>query len=93
MRCHGGGTVSAGLYPDLRFSSKVVHAQWNDIVLGGIRQGDGMASFADVLSPADATAIHAYVAERAVAEPNLLAKALGWALDAGLCLPASWLTD
>ena len=93
MRCHGMGVVSAGLYPDLRHATKAVHAQWSDIVLGGTRQADGMASFADVLSQEDAATVHAYVAERALAEPNLLARALDWALDLGLCLPASWLAD
>jgi quinohemoprotein ethanol dehydrogenase len=93
MRCHGMGTVSAGLYPDLRHATKAVHAQWNDIVLGGIRAADGMASFADVLTQEDATAIHAYVAKRALFEPGLLAEALDWALDMGLCVPASWATD
>ena len=93
MRCHGVAGVSAGLYPDLRHASREVHRGWNDIVLGGTRGAQGMASFADVLGVEDARAIHAYVAERALAEPALHQQALSWLVDSGLCVPAGWLTD
>ncbi|MGH0030148.1 MAG: PQQ-dependent dehydrogenase, methanol/ethanol family [Myxococcota bacterium] len=93
MRCHGVGAVSAGLYPDLRHAKRAVHEAWDDVVLGGTRGKDGMASFADVLTKQDARAIHAYVSERALAEPALHQQALAWLVDSGLCIPASWLTD
>jgi quinohemoprotein ethanol dehydrogenase len=93
LRCHGLGAISSGLYPDLRHSAREVHARWNDIVLGGTRAGNGMASFADVLSQEDALAIHAYVAERALAEPGLLSQVFDWLVDTPLCVPASWMTD
>jgi len=92
MRCHGMGTKSSGLYPDLRYASRAVHEQWNDIVLGGIRAGGGMASFADVLSAADARDIQAYVSERAWHEPSTLESAAGW-LMRHACLPVGWITD
>jgi quinohemoprotein ethanol dehydrogenase len=41
------------------------HAQFNDIVLKGLRVEKGMASFASLLKPEDAEAIHAYVIARA----------------------------
>jgi quinohemoprotein ethanol dehydrogenase len=93
LRCHGIGAISSGLYPDLRHATREVHASWNDIVLGGTRAGGGMASFADVLSRDDATAIHAYIAERALAEPGLVSGVFEWLVDTPLCIPASWLTD
>jgi quinohemoprotein ethanol dehydrogenase len=62
--CHGFGMVSAGVIPDLRYSSPAVHDIWNDIVIDGLLTGNGMASFADVLSPDDAQVIRAYVVER-----------------------------
>jgi mono/diheme cytochrome c family protein len=93
LRCHGVGAVASGVYPDLRLASREVHARWDDVVLGGTRAADGMASFADVLSPADSQAIHAWVAERALAEPGLAQQALSWLAETPLCIPSTWLTD
>jgi quinohemoprotein ethanol dehydrogenase len=61
--CHGERAI--GGVKDLRRMTRETHTQFNDIVLGGARKDKGMASFADVLSPADADAIHAYVTARA----------------------------
>src|SRR5688500_6719680 len=61
-RCHGDNAV--GGVKDLRFMTPEVHAQFNDIVLKGAFADKGMASFADVLSPSDAEAIHAYLIAR-----------------------------
>jgi quinohemoprotein ethanol dehydrogenase len=41
------------------------HAAFLDIVLGGTRAQNGMASFADVLSHEEAEAIHHYLISRA----------------------------
>ena len=65
LMCHGVLAISAGVVPDLRYASPDTHAHFNDIVRGGVRAHKGMASFADLLSAEDATAIHAYVIERA----------------------------
>ena len=41
------------------------HSTFLEIVLGGMRAGNGMPSFANVLSEFDANAVHAYVINRA----------------------------
>jgi quinohemoprotein ethanol dehydrogenase len=46
------------------------HAQFNDIVLGGIRKDAGMAGFKDILLPEDVEKIHAYLTGRAQEEFN-----------------------
>jgi hypothetical protein len=86
------GAKSSGLHPDLRESSRAVHDGWNDIVLGGVRQQGGMASFADALSIEDSNAIHAYVITRALHEPGLVERSLRW-LGQYACIPAEWMAD
>jgi quinohemoprotein ethanol dehydrogenase len=61
-RCHEFGR---GLIPDLRRSSEATHAIFYDIVLKGTYVGKGMGRFDDVLSGDDATAVHAFVIDRA----------------------------
>ena len=61
--CHG--QLARGGIKDLRRMSPDTHAHFDDIVLGGARQKQGMASFADVLSKDDAEAIHDYLIARA----------------------------
>ena len=61
--CHG--VDARGGLKDLRFMSRQTHAQFNDIVLGGIRKEKGMASFADLLTPQQAQQIHGYLISRA----------------------------
>ena len=61
--CHG--QQATGGVKDLRLMTAETHASFNDIVLKGIRADRGMASFANLLSPADVEAIHAYVISRA----------------------------
>jgi hypothetical protein len=41
------------------------HTNFDAIVLGGVLSGNGMASFADSLTPDDTTLIHNYVKARA----------------------------
>jgi len=62
VRCHGVDAV--GGVKDLRWMTPETHAQFLDIVLGGILTHRGMASFADVLSEEDAEAIHAFLIAR-----------------------------
>ncbi len=92
LRCHGMHAVSGGLLPDLRHSDRSVHARFADIVLGGVLEPKGMASFADLLTPAEVEAIHAYVIARARHQPSWLERAAGWAAER-ICLPASWIAD
>jgi quinohemoprotein ethanol dehydrogenase len=61
-RCHVFGR---GLLPDLRRLSPVTHQLFYQIVLNGIYQGKGMGRWDDVLSAADAQAIHAYLVDQA----------------------------
>lgn len=61
-RCHGDNAT--GGVKDLRFMTAESHAAFNDIVLKGTLADRGMASFADVLTPAQAEAIHAYLIAR-----------------------------
>jgi PQQ-dependent dehydrogenase (methanol/ethanol family) len=63
--CHGAGAISGGSVPDLRMMTAETHAQFEAIVLEGIRGSRGMVAFADLLSPDDARAVHAYVIKRA----------------------------
>ncbi len=63
MRCHGEDAI--GGVKDLRWMTKETHALFGDIVLKGIYREKGMVSFADVLGPEDAEAIHQYLIARA----------------------------
>ncbi len=65
MMCHGDGAVGGGVVPDLRYMNAEKHQLWMGIVLGGLYRDKGMVSFANVLSAEEATAIQAYIIERA----------------------------
>ena len=61
-RCHVFGV---GLLPDLRRLSAPTHRLFYEIVLRGAYRGKGMGRWDDVLSQADAEAIHAYLVDQA----------------------------
>ncbi len=61
--CHGQQAI--GGVKDLRGLTREAHARFNDVVLGGLYKEKGMASFADILKPDEADAIHAYLIARA----------------------------
>jgi quinohemoprotein ethanol dehydrogenase len=61
--CHGQQAM--GGVKDLRKMTRETHGKFNDIVLKGLYQDKGMASFADLLKQEDADAIHAYLIARA----------------------------
>jgi quinohemoprotein ethanol dehydrogenase len=61
-RCHVFG---AGVLPDLRRISEPTHMIFYDIVLQGAYRAKGMPSWSDVLSRADAEAIHAFLIDQA----------------------------
>ncbi|MFK7894737.1 MAG: hypothetical protein AB8G23_02815 [Myxococcota bacterium] len=52
---------TGGINPDLRYSPPGVHAIWNEIVLGGVLEANGMVSFAEFVTESDAEAIRQYV--------------------------------
>jgi quinohemoprotein ethanol dehydrogenase len=64
--CHG--VAARGGVKDLRHMAPETHKAFLDIVLRGTRARNGMASFADVLSPAEAEAVHDYLIARANAD-------------------------
>lgn len=92
MQCHGGAAISSGMLPDLRFSSAEVHESWQSIVMGGVRQDKGMASFADIISAEESLQIHEYIIYRALHEPTLIERLAGW-VAGYVCLPPKWLVD
>ena len=61
--CHGGGVLSSGTLPDLRYANESVHQAWDAIVRMGAFSSKGMPKFDHVLSEEDAHAVHAYVVE------------------------------
>ena len=61
-RCHVFGR---GNLPDLRRMNPATHSIFNSIVLQGAYAPKGMGRFDDVLSPADAEAVHAYLIDQA----------------------------
>jgi len=61
-RCHAGrGEARLSSFPDLFRLSADTHAQFDAIVRGGALASAGMASFADVISEADARALQSYL--------------------------------
>ena len=46
LRCHGVGVVGSGLYPDLRFASREVHADW--VIVGARGTGPRRPVYAGV---------------------------------------------
>ena len=64
-QCHGLMTLNSGVLADLRYMSKAVHDNFKQIVLDGVMQKSGMASFKDALASEDADAIHSYIIQRA----------------------------
>ncbi len=61
--CHGA--AARGGIKDLRHMEPATHTAFIDIVIGGKLARSGMASFADLLSPDEAEAIHHYLISRA----------------------------
>ena len=63
--CHGALAVTSGVVADLRFADAQAHESWQEIVRGGSRSRDGMASFRELLSREEAEAIQLYIVARA----------------------------
>ncbi len=63
--CHGDKAVSAGVLPDLRYSSALQDDRWFDITLGGILKDNGMVSFKTALNKKQLEAIRQYIILRA----------------------------
>jgi quinohemoprotein ethanol dehydrogenase len=65
LRCHGSGAVSAGPYPDLRWTPLLTGEGFDQVVLGGALKQRGMPGFGSSLTPADLQALRAYLIRRA----------------------------
>ncbi|HEV7232672.1 MAG TPA: PQQ-dependent dehydrogenase, methanol/ethanol family [Sphingorhabdus sp.] len=64
--CHGPGAVGNGVLPDLRKSGSIADAAtWKSVVIDGVLKGNGMVSFASVVSAQEAEQMRAYVISRA----------------------------
>ena len=64
--CHGAGVVSAGVITDLRRSRRLQDEKaWLQAVTDGIPGAGAMPRFHEFVTPADASAIRAYVAQQA----------------------------
>ncbi len=64
--CHGMGTLSAGVLPDLRRSGALTDAgTWRAILIDGALASRGMVSFSRYMTPAEADAIRGYVSAQA----------------------------
>ena len=92
LRCHGPAARSSGVFPDLRHSVPGVHQIWQQIVYDGVLSGNGMASFADVLSREEVNAVHSYVISEALFSASLTGRALQ-GLASNVCIPVEWMTD
>ena len=79
--CHGGGGVSGGTTPDLRYTPLLASDGFFDVVLGGQRKAQGMISFAPVLSHDQAAEIRSYLIQKAHETKDAQAK--GQDLSAG----------
>ena len=64
--CHGGGAVSGGVLPDLRYTPMLATEEsWKAVVIDGALADRGMVSFSDNLTAAEAEALRAYVVSKA----------------------------
>lgn len=71
VRCHGGGlSAERSAYPNLFNLPTPTHENFKKIVLEGLLAGEGMGSFADLLSVEDADAIHAWLIDTAYRQRN-----------------------
>ncbi|MBO9517639.1 MAG: PQQ-dependent dehydrogenase, methanol/ethanol family [Porphyrobacter sp.] len=74
--CHGDAAVSGTLNPDLRLSPAIGSADAvRSVVIDGALQHNGMVSFKEVVTAADAEAIRQYVLKRANEDKALEGKA------------------
>ena len=65
--CHGTGTLSSGVLPDLKRSIAVTESElWEAIVMDGIYHERGMVSFADAITTDESKMIRGYVGSEAL---------------------------
>jgi hypothetical protein len=84
--------VGGGAVPDLRRLPRGFHDSFQQIVRGGALESVGMPGFGDVLEEADATAIQAFVIEKAIEDRELREAPRWWLAVKALAYEVvSWL--
>jgi quinohemoprotein ethanol dehydrogenase len=69
--CHGNNGRVSSLFPDLKYAAALnAEALFKAIVIDGVLQNNGMVSFRDQLTPAQADSIRAYIVSLANEEKN-----------------------
>lgn len=63
--CHGAGGGSEGAIPNLQRATDIVHRNFEDIVLGGSREPQGMPSYDGLIDAGQLRLIQAYVVSQA----------------------------
>ena len=64
--CHGANVIADKTAPDLRYTTLLNSlSQWDDVVIGGTREANGMASFRNILPADGAENIFHYVISQA----------------------------
>lgn len=65
-QCHGANVISSGVLPDLR-RSPMLHSRvaWEDVVIEGALENNGMGNFGEWLSSTDAEALRMFIAAEA----------------------------
>ena len=63
--CHGGGAISAGTTPDLRYSATLGSDAFNAFVLEGVAAANGMPNFGERLSKEEVSDIEDFLLSRA----------------------------
>ena len=58
--CHGAGVRGKSII-DLRYLTKEKHRMFNEIVLGGLLEENGMANFSTLINKKEANQIHSYI--------------------------------
>ena len=73
--------------PNLHRATNIVHRSFEDIVIGGSREAEGMPSYEGLLTSEDVRLIHAYILSRAraaIEEANALTGPDSVLLPAGI---------
>ena len=69
--CHEPPYANRSVFPDLRYSPMINTPEaFRSVVLGGVLQANGMASFEGRLTPDEVQSVRAYLIDRAIQLKN-----------------------